>query len=284
LSIIQKAFYLPVEGGECFCVYRRPITKVLRLVLHVPAFGDEMNKSRAMTARAGRALAERGCAVLQFDFLGCGDSSGEHFEGSFARWLENARRALGWLCDDERDSPLCLWSLRSGALLLPDLVAQCARPPALLLWQPVLSGTQYLTYLLRQKLAASLLAPEPERSGVKELRARLKGGETLEIGGYAISPLLANDLEQSTFGLEKGFAGRVSWLELSTLPAPTLSPAARAKVDILSANGIDVHAEAVHGPPFWQSVEIELSDPLIEASLDCLDPHVVPDPRRAAVV
>jgi len=258
--------------------------KVSLLVLHVPAFGDEMNKSRAMTARAGRAFAERGCAVLQFDFLGCGDSSGEHSEGSFARWLENARRALAWLREPEPDTPLCLWSLRFGALLLPGLVERCERPPALLLWQPVLSGTQYLGYLLRQRLAASLLSPERERTGAKELRARLKGGETLEIGGYAISPLLANDLEQAAFGLAKDFAGRVSWLELSTLPAPTLSPAARTKVESLSSNGLDVHAEAVHGPSFWQSVEIELSEPLIKASLDLIDPDVVLDPRRAAVV
>jgi exosortase A-associated hydrolase 2 len=276
---------LPVERGQCFCVYRRPADKVSLLVLHLAAFGDEMNKARAMTARAARAFAHQGCAVLQFDFLGCGDSSGDHAEASFAQWLENARSALHWLRSQEESVPLCLWSLRSGALLLPRLVEQCAHAPALLLWQPVLSGSQYLGHLLRQRLAASLLGPEGERSGVKELRAKLKCGETLDIGGYAISPLLAHDLEQAVFELEHGYTGRVSWLELTSAAcAPVLSPASQAKVDDFLAKGIDVRASMLHGPAFWQSVEIELSEALIEASLELLTADVDKNPRRAAIV
>ena len=77
MNVVQNAFFLPARGGHCFCVYRRPSRGVSRgVVLHLPAFGDEMNKSRVMTARGARAFAAQGFGVLQVDLLGCGDSDG----------------------------------------------------------------------------------------------------------------------------------------------------------------------------------------------------------------
>ena len=49
----------------------------LGLVVHAPAFAEEMNKSRRMVALQARALAEDGLAVLLVDPLGCGDSPGD---------------------------------------------------------------------------------------------------------------------------------------------------------------------------------------------------------------
>jgi uncharacterized protein len=285
LSIAQTAFYLPVDGGECFCLYRSPTDSPVSLsVLHLPAFGDEMNKSRAMTARASRAFAAHGCGVLQIDFVGCGDSAGNHADATFARWLENAHRALAWLRERHGDMALCLWSLRSGVLLSSALVGQLARPASLLLWQPVISGTQYVNHLLRQRLAASLLAPEGERQGVGVLRDRIRAGETLDIGGYAVSPLLAADLDGGVFDLPSDYAGRVAWLELGASAEPALSPAAKARIEKFAKAGIDVRARALQGPSFWQSVEIECSQALIDASLDLLDLGVDAHTRHAAVV
>ncbi len=240
-------------------------------MLHLPAFGDEMNKSRAMTARAARAFAARGCAVLQLDLLGCGDSSGEHAEATLARWTDNARAALAWLRDRHAAAGTpSLWALRCGALLLTPLLEDAARDAPLLLWQPVLSGMQQLNQLLRQKLAGGLFAADAERAGMNGLRDRLRAGETLEVGGYAIAAGLADELAHAAFDVPPGHRGRVAWLEVAASAAPALSPAARAKIERLRAAGVDVAASALRGPGFWQSVEIEHCEPLIDASIAML--------------
>jgi len=266
LKTLQHGFSLPVEGGACFCIYRRPEKgPLVGTVLHLPAFGDEMNKSRAMTARAARALAARGFGVLQLDLLGCGDSSGDHGDASVGAWIDNAQRALAWLVLEGRAAAApWLWCLRAGALLAAPLLQGPARDAPLLLWQPVLSGAQQLNNLLRQKLAGALGAGE--RVDAKSLRQRWIDGETQEIGGYAISPRLARELDQAAFDLPAGYRGRVEWFEVSATAAPCISPVARTRIAALRSIGIDINAVALRGPGFWQSAEIEQCEALIEAS------------------
>lgn len=241
-------------------------------MLHLPAFGDEMNKARAMTARAARAFAARGCAVLQIDLLGCGDSTGDHADATLGRWLENLSRALDWLDDEFATAGTAwLWSLRSGTLLVPALLEGASRDPHLLLWQPTVSGAQQLNQLLRQKCASGLVGAASDGAGVKALREQIGRGETLEIGGYSISPGLAAGLEKATFEVPSGYRGRVAWFELTMATQAELSPAARTKISKLRASGVDVAADAIRGPGFWQSAEIEKSESLIAASVKALE-------------
>lgn len=272
MNVLQSAFFLPVEGGECFCVYRRPTDgPVASTILHLPAFGDEMNKSRAMTARAARAFASRGCGVLQIDLIGCGDSSGDHACATLSRWRDNALRAIDWLRNEHPTvrQPY-LWCLRAGALLLRGPLDHVASNTALLLWQPMLSGAQQLSQLLRQKNAGSLVVSGTERAGSKALRERLRLGETLEIGGYAISPRMADELEAANLDIVPGPCGEVAWLELAATSQPVIAPASQAKIQQLATAGVRISAKALQGPGFWQSVEIEYCEPLIDVSLDML--------------
>lgn len=271
MSLSQSAFYLPVKGGECFCVLREPVGRDAEgVLLHLPAFGDEMNKSRAMTARAARALAGAGFAVLQVDLFGCGDSSGDHAGATFARWAENASSALSWLRRRHGDVKVWLWPLRAGALLVPPLLEGWAPQAALLLWQPVLSGAQQLNLLLRQHVAVDMLADAGRRTGMRALRERLRAGETLEIGGYAVSPRLADDLERAAFDVPATHSGRAAWIEVSPSASSSLTPAASEKIEHLRNAGVLVTEKVVPGPSFWKSTEIEFADALVPASVDAV--------------
>jgi len=127
-----------------------------------------------------------------------------------------------------------------------------------------------MNQLLRQKIAGDLLDSGINRTRSNELRERLRNGETLEIGGYAISPRLASDLEHSHFTVDRNYSGHIEWFELTSAPSRSLSPAAQTTVAALRTGGIDVDAMALEGPGFWQSAEIEICDTLIQASLECL--------------
>jgi exosortase A-associated hydrolase 2 len=268
LNVLQEAFFLPVDGGECFCVERRPETAPLKgVIVHLPAFVEEMNKSRSMVARAARAFAARGFCVLQMDLIGCGDSSGDHAQATLTRWTANLFAAIEWLEQKRSANVDWVWAHRGGALLVPAVLghARCARS-SVMLWQPILKGDVQLNQLLRQKAASTLADVGTEGLQVASLRNRLVAGETLEIGGYSISAALAAELAHAKFDLPPMGQRRVVWFELDPSPNPVLSPLARRTVDRLRGADIDVFAASLQGPSFWQSVEIERSDALVDAS------------------
>jgi len=271
MKIVQEAFYLPVDNGYRFCIWRAPKgePEIRGLIVHVPAFAEEMNKARRMTAMAARDFAAQGFGVLEIDLLGCGDSSGEFGDATWDAWLGDVVAAVA--CARSRgEGPLWLWGLRAGALLCSAALPSLGRTVSLLLWQPVASGSQYLTQFLRLKLAADMLTDSSDRGGVKALREALRQELSQEVAGYQLSPKLALALDHAEFAVGEDHAGRVVWLEISALQPASLSPVARARIAALQAHGVDVAARALHGPSFWQTVEIEDCPELIEASVALL--------------
>ena len=268
--IRQEAFLLPVRGSDRFCLMRAPASGTSRgLVVHVPAFAEEMNKSRRMTAWCARELAASGFRVLQIDLFGCGDSVGDFGEASWQTWVEDIDAAVGWLRRAD-DAPLWLWGLRSGALLACAALPALPRDTSLMFWQPVLSGQQHLTQFLRLAVAADVLAAESDRSHTKRLRDELLGGRSLEIAGYAIAPEIARGIDAARLQVPAGFAGQVVWLEVAASAADGMSPASLEGIAGLRKAGADVLSRTVSGPRFWQTVEIEDCPALIEATVELL--------------
>jgi exosortase A-associated hydrolase 2 len=253
-------------------------------ILHLPAFGDEMNKARAMTARAAREFARRGHAVLQIDLPGCGDSSGEHGTATLAAWTDALCTAVDWLHDQYRGVSLWLWTLRTGALLVPPLLERAMPDAPLLLWQPVLSGAQYLSHLLRQQLASTLLGSSGEPVGTAAFRQRIVAGEQIEIGGYAISAQLARELDGATFDIPVGHRGPIMWFEVMATETPRLAPLSQSRIERASSEGANVAAQSLSGPSFWQSLEIERCDELIHPSAIAIDREDIGAPSTNAAI
>ncbi len=248
-------------------------------ILLLPPFAEEMNKSRRMTALAARAFAAAGFEVLAMDLLGCGDSSGDFGDATWAEWQADVRLATAWLVEralpgaEGRHPPLWLWGLRAGALLAPaalDALADMApeRPAHLLLWQPVTAGKLQLQQFMRLRVAADLIGGQA-KGAVQAMRDQLARGEPVEIAGYQLSPALADGLEAAHLKPAPRVR-RVAWLELSTRTDATLTPAATMGADAWRAQGAEVRAEVCVGPSFWAATEIEEAPRLIEASLAAL--------------
>lgn len=276
-----EAFFLHAQPGQRLCLAHRPAGAVRGIVVHVHAFAEEMNKSRRMVGAGARALAAAGFAVLQIDLLGCGDASGDLHEARWTDWLDDIDRAVAWL--RARDAahaaaPLWLWAHRAGALLAGDALARLQEPAHLLLWQPLVQGRSVVQQMLRLKAAASWQSGDG-KGVIDQARADLAAGAPVEIAGYVLTPGLVQSFEQAT--LQPAAAGvaerRLVWLEVSGSDA-ALSPAAQAQQARWQAAGWQVHLQAVNGPAFWQTVEIEDAPALVQASVDALlrDPSAAP--------
>lgn len=226
-----EAAFVQVEGHARFCLWHLPPGKPRSGIVYLPPFAEEMNRSRAVVARQARAFAAAGHAVLQMDLYGCGDSAGDFGEASWARWRSDAHAAIT-LMRDRFDVPLCLWGLRSGALLAGEVARELDQDLALLLWQPVLSGKQHLQQFLRLNLAAEILDGKAQGS-TETLLARLDAGQAIEVAGYILAPALAQGLAASVLA-QPDEGQRMHCMEIASGIAPNeaeLSPALQRFVE-----------------------------------------------------
>ena len=262
-GVARTGAFVPGTSGSRFCLISEPTYQELRgTVIFVHGFAEEMNKSRRMAARMSNLLAADGWRVVQRDLCGCGDSSGEFADASWSAWIDDVASELS-LAMKER--PVWLWCLRAGALLVP-AVLHVRRDVNLLLWQPVLAGSQHLQQFLRLHAGARIIGSASADAGPSPAKL-LRSGTPVEVGGYQLSPSLAMGMEQASFELPAGFPGRIAWFELSTDEELGLSPLASRAVERLLARGVAAKPRVLRGPPFWQTQEIEECELLLAQTL-----------------
>jgi exosortase A-associated hydrolase 2 len=266
-----RAFFLPREEGGRFSLLHSPAggASCRGAIVYVHPFAEEMNKSRRMAALQARTLAAAGFAVLQIDLFGCGDSAGEFGHATWDAWVDDVISACDWLREHTGIVP-ALWGLRAGCLIARDAAQRLTPTPDLVLWQPVISGSQHLLQFLRLRVANRIIGNDADaRVGTKELRAELAHGATIEVAGYPLAPKLAQGLETAEMTALRG-AGRVAWLEVSASEPAELSPAGRLRMQAWQSAGHDVADYAVAGLPFWQTTEIAECPALLEATRDAV--------------
>lgn len=265
-------FFLAGSSGKLFSLYYPPSNASIpqHVVIHVPAFADEMNKSRAMVSRHARRLAERGIGVLVIDLFGTGDSTGDFSQARWETWISDLDFAYQWLMQAGITS-ISLWGHRLGALLALDFANKNAYDfEHLLLWQPVLDGNVFLMQFLRLRVAATLFRDDKSKETTNDLRNRFKNNQSVEIAGYELHPdlaiafaaLKANEFVRMPFD-------RVSIFEVVTAIEKGISFMNKKFSDKLMERKIKSEANLVIGDPFWITTEITLVEDLLEDSVGC---------------
>lgn len=281
MHTLPQAFYLETLQGQLFCLYHPPHGPFRGRVLHLHPLAEELNNSRRVSAQQARALAQMGYAVLQFDMLGCGDSTGEFGDATWTQWLMDAHTAATWLLA-QGSGPLWLWGSRTGALLANDLLAQwdhtAARPPQtsvhLLFWQAVLSGQQALKHWSRLRSATSWTGGTDRPSSVFMSLQENPSPSSVpwSVAGYTFSTGLQEELGQSTLQPPSAQPGqRLVWIDVSTTTPPTNSPGALRALEAWRQAGWEVFCTATPGPSYWQTIGTEDAPDLQSATLAFLN-------------
>lgn len=237
-------------------------------MLFVPAFAEEMNKSRHVVAQTARRLAAQGIAVLLIDLYGCGDSAGHLEDATWEIWREDIALATRWL-QDHGYGRLIIWGMRLGGLL----AAECSiDSPALyercVLWQPVLNGDVFLTQFLRLRVASAMLSGSPSGVSVNQLRACLADGEAVDVAGYRLTPALAASFVQRKLGHLRP-ACSLEWFEVVADEGGAPSPPVSRLIAEWCASGTAVALRVVQGESFWgtaNAAELVQCSSLVEAT------------------
>lgn len=259
--------YLPASlGGLYVSLYRPEEERPFRgWILHIPAFAEEMNKSRAMVSRQARRLAALGYCVVVADLYGAGDSPGELKEANLQRWRQDIANLLQWI-GAQGAQGVHLWGLRLGCLLALEAACEWSgQVQSILLWQPVNSGNQFMTQFLRLRLAAGLQSGTVEK--VADLRRMLEQGDPLEVAGYDLNRDLVAQLGQlsmASFNPPPDIP--ITWIEVATQDEGPLLPASRKVLEGWVEEGVSVTSLKVQGDPFWTTQELAFSPALLQAT------------------
>lgn len=268
-NIPFDALFLDGSRGRLFGLFFPATGEPKGKLLCIPPFAEESNRCRVMLGMGARAFALKGWSTLILDPYGCGDSEGEFEQARLDTWQADIDCGLAWL--EGKPGSLGLWGTRFGALMAETAaIRHSGTVQRLLFWQPVISGKQMFTQYLRLRVANSLEAFGRQET-TKELRARLDNGESLEIGGYYISPGLAHGLDQAVMSDGSQLSGaRIDWLERVDEGKTELSIGSRKHIDKYRANDVEVHSHPFEGPPFWQLHERFLAPQLVDSSCRAL--------------
>lgn len=253
-------------------------------VLYVHPFAEELNKTRRMVHLQAERLAAAGFEVYQLDLFGCGDSSGEFGEASWALWVDDIRFALEFMRNSRAaPTPLWLWGSRLGCVLAASAARSIDERLNFLFWQPLLTGQAQLQQLLRLISAGELLSAQPS-GAANSLRERLNQRQSVVIAGYTLSPALLDGMAEAKLTPSSGRVDRVVWLEVTGSAAaahpadpaaptsPTNAATARCCNEWTDA-GARLSYRQVQGPAFWQTVEMEDAPQLLDATLAALQSH-----------
>lgn len=141
----------------------------LGVVLCYPLGVEYMRAHRAFRQLA-TLLARAGMHVFRFDYYGTGDSAGDWDEGSLEGWRDDVGRAITELQEMTGVPAVSLVGLRLGgtlALMAADrAAAETFSIERVILWDPVVSGAEYLDGLLGTDIGTRFW-DERERIGAR---------------------------------------------------------------------------------------------------------------------
>lgn len=173
----MKPFYFGTSQKPLFGLYHAPNPGLPRLggiVLCYPLGLEYLRVHRSFRELANR-LAGLGFHALRFDYYGSGDSGGESVVGDVSQWVQDIAAALEEIHETSGSPRSSLVGVRLGATLGAVAGAQRTDIERLVLWDPVVRGSDYLREMQQRHLEWMGTHPRPRDFEAKEPPEELLG-------------------------------------------------------------------------------------------------------------
>ncbi len=183
----QPIYFGP--GGSLFGMYHaaaRPRPKTTAIVLCLP-IGHEYDRVHRAFRNIAVGLARAGFPVLRFDYYGTGDSHDEASTATLLRWQTDVAAAVDEVKRRSGVPRASAVGLRLGATIAWLASLERTDLDLLVMWEPVLSGRDYLAQL--RQLEQAWLTDPSRKAPVDAERA---AGCLL---GFPLGPALEQELQ-----------------------------------------------------------------------------------------
>lgn len=225
-------------------------------------FAEEKLWSHRVFVSIARALSNSGHAVLRFDYMGAGDSSGTTPETSLETHRADLLGAIGQLVRLQPEiRSVGLIGLRLGATIAAQ-VAEMAGPhetaalvtgAPLVLWDPIMDGSAYFQELLRSNLTTQLAVYGRVRENREALTQKILSGGTVNVDGYEIGRELLESCGASNLltAAPKCHAGPAMIAQIS----PTKASKERENLRALTSSYPDGTFQVIQEQAFWKEIK-----------------------------
>lgn len=150
-----------------------------------PPIGQEYMRTHRALRQLALQLNKGGAHALRFDYSGIGDSAGDNTDAAVDAWLADIGSAIDELKDTAGLKQVSLVGIRLGASLAHLAAAGRTDIDAVVLWDPVVRGREYIDELF------SLEGGSPQAdAGAQGLAASAVG-----ISGFALSTDFRRQIE-----------------------------------------------------------------------------------------
>jgi amino acid adenylation domain-containing protein len=235
-GVDTSAFYFGDTTRPLFGMYHVPTgVDRGRAVLLCAPLGWEYMRTHWAIRTVARLLAEDGFHVLRFDYTGTGDSAGAGREATMDRWIDDIATAATELSASSGVAEVSLVGVRLGGTLAALACLRRLAAASLVLWDPVVSGSQYLETL--ERMHAEML---DGRTG--KVTAEMIGDELL---GFPFPP----HRRESLAGIELGTS---HWPDVPT--RIVTSAESREYRHLASAAGANVAVDVVEDVGGWDDL------------------------------
>jgi alpha/beta superfamily hydrolase len=262
-ALDEQPFFFTRGDAQLFGMLHVPAGTVSRVgfVLSHP-FAEEKLWSHRVYVTFARALAARGHAVLRFDYMGAGDSSGQTPDSSLETHLADLAAAVAELrARHPATQQIGLVGLRLGASFAAILAERAIaddslaalRGAPLVLWDPVRDGEAYFQELLRTNLSTQLAVYGQIQETREVLQARIRAGGVVNVDGYEIGKALFEScaLPALLGDGPRQHAGPVLVLQIS----PNEKVPDRNELRALAGSYPAGSFERAHEQPFWREIK-----------------------------
>ena len=202
-------------------------------------WGPEYPRAHRAMRFLAELLANSGRHVLRFDWYGTGDSGGECFEGGEPRsWAQDLQEAVEELKDMADLRNTAIVGLRMGAIVGAQIAKKRIDVDRLVLWDPIVEGTEYLDSLVTENdTSFSHAYPDHLSDG---------GAEICEVNGFPLTPTMREGiatLVPSIFG-----SGLPPTLLVTSVPDLDRYSRVREELDL---GGVEWCEENFDDPEAW---------------------------------
>jgi uncharacterized protein len=249
----------PIRFGaasrQLFGLYQEPLAHAARAesILLCNPFGQEAIRSHRLFKVLADRLCRDGFHVLRFDYFGTGDSAGNDDEVSIAGFVADLLLADEELLRRSSYAKRSWIGLRLGASVAAMASAKAGvAPQRMVLWEPVIDGTNYLAELEHAHDVALEDAYGSRCTTDAELKSQFARESGNEVLGFPLTQTFLQELNSLSLD---AFAGtKTSIVDIFNNESMFGSTGDLSRC--LTARGIDVRSESIAEPIIWTADEM----------------------------
>lgn len=193
----RPQFFPNREGRRLFGILHEAqgSRQPLALVYCAPLFEEKLWSHR-VAVNFARFMAERGVAVLRFDYFGDGESEGLFEQASVSSRLADIEDAARLCRSQTGAEQIYSLGLCYGATLALWAALSSPQLGGAIGWAPVMNGERYLGDLLRAHLTAQMVLHRKVIHDREALIAQIESGRTVNVEGYEIARPLYSQMRE----------------------------------------------------------------------------------------